>query len=120
MSRARMPSLLLDLLAHVRLQGSAPKMPTRSFSWSGSTPTSRHGLGQVQGIGGGGQEHGRAEVLHDDDLALGVAAGDRDDRGAEAFGAVVRAEAAGEQAVAVGVVDHVAAGHPGPWPGTGP
>ncbi len=41
-------------------------------------------------------------------LLLGLAARHRDDGAARALGAVVRAEAAGEQAVAVGHVHHVA------------
>ena len=48
------------------------------------------------------------EVGDQPDLALGHAAGDRDDGAAELLGAVVRAEAAGEQPVAVGVVQDVA------------
>ena len=52
---------------------------------------------------------GAAEVLQQQDLLLRVAAGDGDDRSAHALRAVVRAQAAGEQAVAVCVLDHVLA-----------
>ena len=49
-----------------------------------------------------------SEVLDELDLALGHAAADRHHRAAEPLGAVVRPDAAGEQAVAVGDVHHVA------------
>ena len=39
--------------------------------------------------------------------------GDRDDRGPEPLGAVMQTEAAGEQAVAEGDLDHVVGGHAG-------
>ena len=52
-------------------------------------------------------DHARPEVLDQLHLARGHAAGDRDDRAAELLRAVVRAEPAGEQPVAVGVVQLV-------------
>src|ERR1039458_9792277 len=55
--------------------------------------------------------HGSAEILHEHDLAVGVAAGDGNDAGAERFRAVMQAEAAGEQAVAVGDLNDVAVMH---------
>src|ERR1035437_10201230 len=57
-------------------------------------------------------DRGHAEVRHDHQLALGVAATDRDDRRAERLAAVMRAQAAGEEPVTVGVLDDVAAVHP--------
>ena len=48
------------------------------------------------------------EVVDQLHLPLGLPAGHRDHRAAQPLGAVVRAEAAGEQAVAVGDVDDVA------------
>ncbi len=57
-------------------------------------------------------QRGDAEVAHHHDLAVGVAAGDRYDGGAEGLGAVVRAQPTGEQAVAEGVLHHVAAVQP--------
>ena len=53
-------------------------------------------------------DHAGLEVADQLDLARGHAAGDRDDRAAELLRAVVRAQPAGEQAVAVGVVQLVA------------
>ena len=50
------------------------------------------------------------EIVDQLHLPLGHAAGDRHHRAAELFGAVMRAEAAGEQAIAIGVVhDHAGA-----------
>jgi hypothetical protein len=63
---------------------------------------------EVQEIGRRAADGGHAEVLHHHDLPVGVAAGDGNDGGADALGAVVGAEAAGEQAIAVGVLDDVA------------
>ena len=60
-----------------------------------------------------------AEVLHDQDLPLGVAARHGYDRGPDLLGAVVRPQAAGEQAVAVGVVHDVSAGSPAAGEGAG-
>ncbi len=82
-------------------------MPTRSLSFLKSTPSACGLFGHEQRIGGGAGQHRRAEILHDHDLALGVAAGDRNDRGSQSFGAVMGTQAAGKQAVAVGVVDDV-------------
>jgi hypothetical protein len=48
------------------------------------------------------------EVLDQLDLLLGLPARHRHHGAAQALGAVVRAQAAGEQAIAVGDVDHVA------------
>ena len=69
-------------------------------------------LDQVDEVAGRAADGGDVEVLHDHDLPVGVAAGDRDDRRAERLRAVMRAEAAGEQAVAVRVLDDVAGMQP--------
>ena len=68
---------------------------------------------EMQGVGRRTAEHGRAEVAHELDLTLGRAAGHGDDGRAEAFRAVVCAEAAGEQAVAVGNLHDVIGGGSG-------
>ncbi len=65
-------------------------------------------LGNRQRVGRRRTQHTGAEVHDQRDLALGRAAGHRHHRCAQALGAVVRAQPAGEQAVAVGVVHHVA------------
>ncbi len=69
----------------------------------------RGAVEQVQEVDWGAADGRDAEILHDHDLPVGVAAGNGDDRGAQRLGAVVRAQAAGEQAVAVGVLHDVAA-----------
>ena len=66
---------------------------------------------EVEGIRRRAAEGRDAEVAHELELAVGVAARDRQDGGAEPLAAVVQAEAAGEQAVAVGVLQHVAGLH---------
>ena len=68
---------------------------------------------EMQGVGRRTAEHGRAEVAHELDLTLGRAAGHGDDGRAEAFRAVVCAEAAGEQAVTVGNLHDVIGGGSG-------
>ena len=78
-----------------------------------------HRFGDEQGIRGSTGQHGRAEVFHQQNLALGVAAGRRNDRGADGFRAVVDAEAAGEQAVAVGDLDQRLLGGAGGGQGAG-
>ncbi len=65
-------------------------------------------LGHVQKVTGGAADGRDAEVAHDHDLAVGVAAGDGNHRRAQPFGPVMRAQAAGEQPVAVSVLNDVA------------
>ena len=62
-------------------------------------------------VRGRAADGGDAEVLHDHDLAFSIAAGDGDHGGAEGFRAVVRAQAAGEQAVPERVLDDIARVH---------
>ncbi|MCY1227338.1 hypothetical protein D9M72_396030 [compost metagenome] len=78
-----------------------------------------HRVGDGEQVGGGGQDRVGLEVLDQGDLAFGLAARDRDDRAAECLGAGVGAHAAGEQAVAVGVVDLHAGADAGGAEGTG-
>ena len=66
-------------------------------------------LGDDERVRRGGDEHLSAEVAEQHRLSGGLAARHGDDGGADALAALVEAEAAGEQAVAVGVVDE----HPG-------
>ncbi len=65
-------------------------------------------LGNVQHERRRAAQPGRPEVLQQQVLARGVPRGDRHHRHADALGAVVKPQAAGEQAVAVGHVQHVA------------
>ena len=68
---------------------------------------------QVQRIRRRADEHGGAEVLHELDLARGVAGGVRPDERADALQPVVQAKAAGEHAVAEGHLGDVARHDPG-------
>ena len=65
-------------------------------------------VGDVEHVGRGDHDDGRLEVADQLHLLFGLPAGHRDHRAAELFGAVMGAEAAGEQPVAVGDVDDVA------------
>ena len=76
-------------------------------------------VGQVHGVGRRAAQGGGAEVAHDLELPLGVAAGDGHDGAAEALGAEVQAEAAGEEAVAEGVLQEVARRHAARGEGAG-
>ena len=69
------------------------------------------GVGQVHGVGRRAAQGGGAEVAHDLELPLGVAAGDGHDGAAQALGAEVQAEPAGEEAVAERVLEEVARRH---------
>jgi hypothetical protein len=62
-------------------------------------------LGDPQRVGGRREQRLRAQVVQECDLPRGHAARHRDDGRAEPLGALVEAQPAGEQAVAVGVVD---------------
>ena len=59
-------------------------------------------LGQIRCIGRCAAQNGRAEILHELQLPIRVAGGHRQRQAAELLAAAVEAEAAGEQAVAVG------------------
>ena len=65
-------------------------------------------VGNVEHVGRGDHDDGRLEVADQLHLLFGLPAGHRDHRATELFGAVMGAEAAGEQPVAVGDVDDVA------------
>ena len=67
----------------------------------------------VQEVARRARDRGDAEVLHQHQLAVGVAAGDGQHRAAVGLGAVVQHEAAGEEAVAVGDLHDVVRRHAG-------
>ena len=101
------PEPLLDLVPHFIGPGLGPEEPHAQLD---RVEIHLHFAGDVVDVerkGRRGGEHGASEVLQEHDLLLCVAAGDRDDRGAHALGPVVRAQPAGEQPVAVGVLNHV-------------
>ena len=66
-------------------------------------------VNEVQEITGRAADGGDIEILEDHDLALGVAAGNGNDRGAQRLRAVMRAQPAGEKAVAIGILNDVPA-----------
>jgi hypothetical protein len=68
-------------------------------------------LGQMQEVARRAADRRDSEILDDHQLALGIAAADRDHRRAQGLGTVMRTEAAGEEAVAVRVLDDIAAMH---------
>ena len=86
------------------VQGSAPKMPTSQRAGARVEALARELVADRQHVGRRHHDDVGLEVLDQLDLALGHAARHRHHGAAEPLGAVVRAEAAGEQAVAV---DHV-------------
>ena len=108
MSTALMPSLRLDVAAH----GVGPRLGAEDAGVQRQlADVDAHAvgdLGDVERVGRRGAQDVGAEVLQQRDLPLGAAAGQRHHGAAEPLGAVVRAETAGEQAVAVGVVHDLA------------
>ena len=108
MSTASMPSRRSISARMPSVHGSAPKMPMRSAVLARIDALALELVGDGQHVGRRHQHDARAEVADQLDLPLAEAARHRHDRAAQPLGAVVGAEPAGEQAVAVGDVDHVA------------
>ena len=90
------------------VHGSAPKMPISSEQLRELDALSLHLLRDREHVRGRDHDDARPEVHDQLHLLLGLAAGHRDHRAAEPFGAVVRTEPAGEQTIAVCDVDDVA------------
>ena len=65
-------------------QGSAPKTPTFSGNLLDVHAQLLGHVAEIERETGRAAEHGGAEVLHEHELALRVAAGDGDDRSADA------------------------------------
>ena len=93
------------------VHGSAPKRPTCSEDAARVEALRGELVDDREHVGRRHHDDLRPEVGDQLDLPRRHPARDRDDRRAEPLDAVVRAEAAGEQAVAVGVV-HLVAGPP--------
>ncbi len=109
MSSASKPRPSLDLDAHLvgpglRAEVADPDRKVVRGAGRGQAPP-RQGRARTTACSG---EAGDAEVAHQRELAVGVAAGDRQHGPTEPLAAVVQAETAGEQPVAVGVLQHVA------------
>src|SRR3954467_14147386 len=86
------------------VQGSAPKMPTLSDDVRGSIFWARNSS-RIANVARRHRDELGLEIDEQLDLALGHATRDRDGYTAEFLGAVMNAEAAGEKAVAIGIVD---------------
>ena len=112
MSTASMPSRRSISARMPSVHGSAPKMPIRIAVLARIDALALELVGDRQHVGGRHQHHARAELADQLDLPLAEAARHRHHRAAQPLGAVVRAQPAGEQAVAVGVVDDVARPRP--------
>ena len=108
MSTASMPALASISARIASVHGSAPKMPTSRLVERRVDPLAPQLLDQHLHVRGRDHDDVRLQVGDQLHLLLGLAARHRDHGAAGALGAVVRAQAAGEQAVAVGDVDHVA------------
>ncbi len=65
-------------------------------------------FGQVQKVTGRGTNGRDAQVLHGHELAIAVAAGDRDHGRPKGFGRLVEAQPIGEQFARTGILQHVA------------
>ena len=113
MSTARIPQRSSTARRISSVHGSAPKMPISRLVLRGSTPWRLHLVEDREEVRRRHHDHARPEVDDQLHLPLGHAAADRHHRAAEPLGAVVRAEPAGEQPVAVGDVHEV----PGPAAG---
>ena len=90
------------------VQGSAPKIPTRSEVARGSSPWRSNSSASVQHVGRRHHDDVRTEVVDQLHLPLGLPPDIGTTVQPEPLGAVMRAEPAGEQAVAVGDVHHIA------------
>ncbi|GAF26231.1 acyl-CoA synthetases (AMP-forming)/AMP-acid ligases II [Moorella thermoacetica Y72] len=101
---------LLDLLAHAFRPGFGTEDPAAELYFLGFDPHLRHYFRDMQGIGRSTGQDGATIVLHDHYLALGVAAGNWNYGGPQAFGAVVDSQAAGKEAIPVGVLNDIMPG----------
>ena len=108
MSIASMSSLRLDRRAHRRRPGLGAEDADLERRIARIHALALHLLGDRQHVRRRHHDDVRLEVVDQLHLPLGHAAGHRDHRGAERLRAVVRAQPAGEEAVAVSDVDDVA------------
>ena len=111
MSTAVMPLRRSTSCRISSVHGSAPKMPISRLVLARVDALGLHLVEDRQEVRRGHHDDPRLEVHDQLHLPLGHAAADRDDRAAQPLGAVVRAEPAGEQPVAVGHV-HRSPGRP--------
>jgi len=79
----------------------------------------REGVQERQRVAGYDVNDGGAQVLHEEDLALAVSRRRGQDQGPQALGAVMEAQAAGEEPVAHHVLEDVGCPHAGGVHGPG-
>ena len=104
MSSASMPRRCSSSRRISFVHGSAPSTATLRLVERGSMPAVGHRVGDREQVARRAQDRVGLEVADELHLARGLPARHRDDGRAELLDAAVRAEAAGEEAVAVGVV----------------
>ena len=92
---------LFNFLTHALGPGFGPEDPHPELGLGEVHPHFLAHLRQVEGEGRGAAEDGGAKILDEHDLAPGLAAGDRDDRGSQPLGPVVDPQAPGEEAIPV-------------------
>ena len=100
----------LDLLAHFVGPGFGTEQAYAQTGAARLDVLARQFVGDGQRIRWRGQQHGGLEVQDHLHLLLGLAARHRNHSRAETFAAVMRAEPAGEQAVAIRIEDDVVGG----------
>ena len=103
---------LLDLLAHFLRPGLGAESAHPEFDLVLGNAHLFHRLRQVKGIGRGAGDAGDAQVADQPRVLLRIAGGSRDHGSADHLHAVMRAQAAGKQAVAVGDGENVVAADP--------
>ena len=103
-----MPNLACEIVAHGVAPGLGAKASIAQRQRAQVDPHAFRDLGDVEGIGRRRPQDARAEILHQQHLPLGRAAGDRHGGQTEPLGAVVESKPAGEQSVSEGIVEDVA------------
>ena len=98
----------LEIAAHGVAPGLGAKAPVAQRELAQVDPHAFRDLGDVEGVGRRRAQNACAEILHQHDLPFGGAARDRHGGQTEPLGAVVESKPAGEQPVAVGIVEDVA------------
>ena len=110
--------LLLNVPAHLLAPGLGAEDAGLQLDLVPQAPL-LDALRQVGGVGGGAAEDGGAQVHHELELPVGVAAGHGQGQAAHLMAAAVEAGTAGEQAVAVADMAHILVGAAGSDDGPG-
>ena len=110
---------LFDFPAHGFGPGFRPENAQAQRQFMGVYPLAIHLIGDVEHVGRGHHDDVRVEIPDQLDLLFRAAAGHGNYRAAQLLRAVVGAQAAGEQAVAIGDMYHVFGAAPGGADGAG-